>query len=390
MNLALLAPLGLVALAALTLPLLIHLVRRLQLIDTPFAALRWISPRAQPRRRLRFERPWLLLIRLALLALLALLLARLAWLAPSTDTSASWIVVASGADLGAARTRVGAGGQWHWLAPGFARVDANAPPAATPTASLLRELDARMPAGAALRVVVPQTLGGLDGERAHLRHAIDWIVVPGESPSPPSAAREPVVLHARYVDDETNALAYLRAAVAAWNVHEPNRYTLDAQPTTVALPDDARWLVWLAPDFPSSLTSWLEHGGVALATHRVAQDAVPLWRSDDGRVLASEQSLGAGRLIALPKTLAPADLPMLLDAAFPDALLAALRGDSHAPDRAFAAAVEPDRSGDAASATSATVGSGAVALDAWLALAIAALFALERIVATNRSREVEA
>ena len=62
MTLALLAPLGLAALAALALPLLIHLVRRLQLVDTEFAALRWISPRAQPRRRLRFERPWLLLL----------------------------------------------------------------------------------------------------------------------------------------------------------------------------------------------------------------------------------------------------------------------------------------------------------------------------------------
>ena len=46
MTLALLAPLGLAALAALALPLLIHLVRRLQLVDTEFAALRWISPRA--------------------------------------------------------------------------------------------------------------------------------------------------------------------------------------------------------------------------------------------------------------------------------------------------------------------------------------------------------
>jgi hypothetical protein len=107
-------------------PLLIHLVRRLQLIDTEFAALRWISSRAQPRRRVRFERPWLLLIRLALLALLALLLARLVSLAPSADTSADWIAVAPGADLGAARTRIGTGSEWHWLAPGFPRIDANA------------------------------------------------------------------------------------------------------------------------------------------------------------------------------------------------------------------------------------------------------------------------
>ncbi len=390
MNPALLAPLGLAALAALALPLLIHLVRRLQLVDTEFAALRWISPRAQPRRRLRFERPWLLLIRLALLALLALLLARLVSLAPTADTNADWIVVAPGADLGAAHTRVGAGGEWHWLAPGFPRIDANAAPSPAPAASLLRELDARMPAGSALRVVVPETLGGLDGERAHLSHALDWIVVPGRSPSVPDAAREPVVLHVRYADDEANALAYLRAAVAAWNVREPNRYSLDAQPVPATAPDDARWLVWLAPDFPSSLTSWVERGGIALVTHRAEKDAAPLWQASDGSVIASEQSLGAGRVIALPNALAPSDLPLLLDAAFPNQLLAAFRGERPAPDRAFAAAAEPDRVAANVATTPALAGNNAVALDAWLAIAIAVLFALERIVATMRPREAEA
>ena len=390
MNLALLAPLGLVALAALALPLLIHLVRRLQLVDTEFAALRWISSRAQPRRRLRFERPWLLLIRLALLALLAPLLARLVSLAPPADANTQWIAVAPGADLGAARTRIGTGGEWHWLAPGFPRIDANAVPSAAPTASLLRELDARLPAGSVLRVVVPETLGGLDGERAHLAHALDWIVVPGQSPSAPDAAREPVVLHVRYADDETSALAYLRAVVAAWNMREPNRYTLDAQPMTATAPDDARWLVWLAPDFPSSLTSWVERGGVALVAHRTVKDATPLWQASDGSVLASEQSLGVGRVIALPNALAPSDLPLLLDADFPNQLLAAFRGEPPAPDRAFAAAAEPDRVGAGVAATSARGGNNAVALDAWLAIAIAVLFALERIVATMRSREAEA
>ena len=64
MSFTLLAPLGLAALAALALPLLIHLIRRLELTATEFAALRWISKRVTPRRRLRFERPWLLLLRL--------------------------------------------------------------------------------------------------------------------------------------------------------------------------------------------------------------------------------------------------------------------------------------------------------------------------------------
>jgi len=388
MNLALLAPLGLVALAALALPLLIHLVRRLQLVDTEFAALRWISPRAQPRRRIRFERPWLLLIRLGLLTLLALLLARLVLVAPSADASGDWIVVAPGADLAAARARVHAGGEWHWLAPGFPRVDAVAQPASAPTASLLRELDTRIAAGATLHVVVPETLGGLDGARAHLAHALEWSVVPGNSPAPPIAAHEPIVLHVRHAGDAADALVYLRAAIAAWNVREPGRYALDAQPTTAALPDDAHWLVWLAPDFPASLAAWIECGGVALVAHHAEADATPLWRDRDGRVLASGQPLGAGRIIALPHAFAPADLPSLLDATFPEQLLAALRGIAPAPDRAFAATVEPDHDGAAAAATRAPSGHDATPLDAWLAIAIATLFALERIVATSRRREV--
>ena len=50
MSIALLAPLGLVALVALVLPILIHLVRRIELTTTEFAALRWIAQRMQPRR----------------------------------------------------------------------------------------------------------------------------------------------------------------------------------------------------------------------------------------------------------------------------------------------------------------------------------------------------
>src|SRR5690606_7866263 len=60
MNLVLLLPAGLVALGALLVPVLIHLVRRMELRRTDFAALRWLGERARPRRRVRVERPWLL------------------------------------------------------------------------------------------------------------------------------------------------------------------------------------------------------------------------------------------------------------------------------------------------------------------------------------------
>ena len=76
MNLLLLFPLGLAALAAWALPLLLHLVRREQQTPTDFAALRWLAIRAKPRTRLRFDERLLLIVRLVLIAALALLLAR--------------------------------------------------------------------------------------------------------------------------------------------------------------------------------------------------------------------------------------------------------------------------------------------------------------------------
>ena len=49
MSFTLLFPLGLAALVAWALPLLLHLVRREKQQPTEFAALRWLAVRAKPR-----------------------------------------------------------------------------------------------------------------------------------------------------------------------------------------------------------------------------------------------------------------------------------------------------------------------------------------------------
>ena len=388
MSLGLLAPLGLVALLALGVPLLLHLIRRSELIDTAFAALRWIPARALPRRRLRVERPWLLLLRLLLLGLLALLLARLVLVDAAVAPYRDAIMVAPGADVASARAQLGAAAQWRWLAPGFPLLEAAPAPGPTATASLLRELDALAPAGARLRVVVPRTLDGLDGERPQLAHAIDWIVVDGSAPSAIAPATAAVRVHVRHADNADAALAYLRAALAAWNLREPARYTLDAQPLAAGLPADHGWLLWLGAAAPAALTSWVEQGGTALLAPVTATRGRVLWRDGDGRVLARVEARGAGRLITLPASLAPADLPWLLDADFPDRLLAALRGSPAAPTRAFAATSAPAVGGMAATGASAAALHGARALDGWLAWAIAVLFVLERLLATRRREGV--
>jgi hypothetical protein len=389
MSFALLAPLGLFALAAFALPLLIHLVRRLELTTTEFAALRWVAERVRPRRRLRFERPWLLLLRLALLALLALLLARPVLLAPAAPTR-PWVVVAPGAERNAAHAAVSAvTADWHWLAPGFPRWDEAVPSENVPLSSLLRELDADLPAQTALTVIVPQELAGLDGERPRLAHALDWRVVPGHMQgSDPTASATPVRLAVRYAADAEAAVAYLRAAVAAWNLREPHRYELDAEPASAAIPDDASWLVWLAPSTPA-LTQWIERGGIALVAGDANAGGQPIWHDGHGRAIAHSESSGRGKRIALGGAFVPSDLPILLDADFPDRLLAAFAGAPRAPTRAPAAAARPSPEAGTASAEARSLAT-AQPLDAWLALLIAALFLLERAVATRTRAQASA
>ncbi|MFT3792510.1 MAG: BatA domain-containing protein [Rudaea sp.] len=381
MSLVLLAPLGLAALAALALPLLIHLVRRLELTTTEFAALRWISERMRPQRRLRFERPWLLLIRLALLALLAVLLARPVWRGDALPARA-WVVVAPGVALADARAAAGVvDAEWHWLAPDFPRVEEAPPAASVAVASLLRELDATLPPAAALTVVVPEQLAGLDGERPRLSRAVDWRIVPGSTSDTVASTPEPVRLAVRYTPESEPALRYLRAAVAAWNQRERGHYELDAQPADVPVADTTSWLVWLAPPSPA-LARWLDAGGTALVSHDADTNGEPLWRDTGGRVLAHRVANDKGCRIALHGGFTPADLPELLDADFPDRLRTAFDPAPAAPTRAAAATMRPrvEAGPEAMSLRSPT---SARALDVWLALLIAILFLLERFVATR-------
>ena len=126
MSLAFLLPAGLAALAALLLPLLLHLARRHEQTPTDFAALRWLRQKPKPRHRIRFDEWPLLLLRLLLLALLALWLARP--VLSGMDDARPWIVAVPGVDATAIRTQAGdAQARLHWLAPGFPSLDDAAP-----------------------------------------------------------------------------------------------------------------------------------------------------------------------------------------------------------------------------------------------------------------------
>jgi Aerotolerance regulator N-terminal len=385
LTLGLLAPLGLAALAALALPIAIHLVRRIELRTTEFAALRWIAERVRPRRRLRFERPWLLLLRLAVIALFALLIAR-PFIGEPVASKPAWVLVAPGSNAAAARASVSiADADWRWLAPGFPPIESSIATASVPTASLLREIDAELPRDTKLSVVVPQEIDGLDGERPLLSREVDWHVVPGKMPRRAAAPRDgKVEIAVRYAPSAEPALRYLSAAIAALDVREPGRYAIDAQPLGTPIDSTIHDLVWLGAEVPAEVKAWIEAGGTALVSDPKRTSGATVWRDADGRALARAEPLGRGRLIALQSAFSPESLPAILDADFPDRLRGLIEGEPAPPTRAPADAARPvpATSHMAASATS----SSTRPLDPWLALAIALLVLVERIVAT-RTRE---
>ncbi len=386
MSFSLLLPLGLAALAALVVPILIHLIRRPEQHVIEFAALRWLDERVRPRRRLRLDELWLLLVRLVLVTALAILLAR-----PVLDrdprAARAWIAVAPGADLAAARAVLPQdAGEWHWLAPGFPTIDAPAPTTGVAIASLVRDVDAALAPEVGLAIVVPEMLDDLDAERLVLSRAVDWrVVAAAPDRADASAAAPPAqrALAVQHSGDAGAALRFIDAALAAWNAEQPGRYTADVQPAGTPLAPDMHWLVWFGSALPAEVEAWVRAGGRALVVAAPSADAdrdtadAVVWRNAYGAALARAQALGEGRLIRLTRAFDVAAMPELLDADFPDRLRALFEDAPRPPMRAPAVAVPP-RSGAMASTRP------PFSLEPWLTVLIAGLFVLERALAMRR------
>ena len=389
MSLALLFPAGLAALAALLVPLLLHLARRSEQRITDFAALRWLAANPRPRRKRRFDERLLLLLRLLLLAALALLLAQPVLLGAPDRTP--WVVVAPGVPAEAAHAVAGKRQpRLHWLARRFPALDAPPPRAPQPIASLLRELDAQLPPGTPLTVLVPAVLDGADAERPRLSRAVDWRVVPSAAPVALQATTpSPRVLDVRAAADAPG-LRYLRAAGLAWSVQArgtpalPPAVRIDAPARP--LPPSSHALAWLAPGpLPDSVRAWVRDGGRALLADttqapELSRAAAVDWRDAQGAPLVVGVTLGRGRLMRFTRPLAPSHMPVLLDAEFPAQLGTLFEDASAAPTRVAA----PDYA--------ATTGAPAWPQPPrprapWLLGAIALLFAIERWLASAPRRE---
>lgn len=376
---ALLFPAALAALAALIAPLILHIARKSEQQPTDFAALRWLRSRPKPRSRLRFDEWPLLLLRLALLALAALWLAQPVLFGAGDERPYVAIVPGAQVDLatlGDARI--------HWLAPGFPKIDQPWPDSPPPVASLIRQLDAELPAKTPLTIVVPTILEGADADRLRLSRKVTWRISRGAMAASDGRPAPPPPLSIRHDEAHRDALRYVRAAALAWQAVKADS-EIDSLTTDEPLPRKGRIFIWLAGgSLPDSVIGWTRQGGTLIVVSDVRlpveESAQPLWRDAEGQPLAEALPLGRGRLIRFTRPLVPSHMPELLEADFPDRLRALIT-EQPVPSRVAAADYAPLPGGRA-------YDQPPQQLRPWLALLIALLLLAERWLATRRSRSI--
>ena len=372
------AAFGWLALAALAIPIAIHLIRRRAARDVPFAALAWLAARTPPRRQWRLDDRWLLAVRLLLIVLLAALLAEPLW--RSTDKAdAAAVYVAPGIDANAARAAADAPlADRHWLAADYPPLDQSAP-AADPQAlqSLIRELDRELPAGTKLSIIVPTELAGLDGERLRLGREVVWQSLPAAAIPPERApAAQPFRIAIRTASDAPAAAAVARALTAAWQA-AGIAIELDEGPPGTPIPKNSSLLIVSGSKLDEATQALVSNGLNVLLGDPEAKTGEVLLRDADGQPVLRRQ---AGQIHALAGPLDPVAWPALRDPQLPAALLKLLRPAVSPPDRAPAASVAPLRA--------ATDSTGPVTPVApWLVLAIALLWLIERLLATRLRSE---
>lgn len=372
-------PLGALALIALLVPLVIHLLRRSAAREIPFAALDWLMAHTPPRRRFRLDQRLLLAVRLLLIALLAALLAEPLWRADG-DRETARVYVAPGIDPARARATIGAlPADGYWLATGLPSLaqPAPQPESSARLISLIRALDAELPSTVRLTLIVPELLGGLDGERLQLGRDVDWRIVADATVTPATPAVPPQPLRVAIRVDGT-AQMVARALLAAWRA-DGLVLAVDEAADGVPVPEGTSMLI-AGTAIDTALSARIADGLTLLRGDAADQVGEVLLRDDLGQPLLRRQRVGRGQIVTLAGALDPAQLPALRDPQLPQRLLPWLRPALPTPDRALAASVAPLRG-------AADAKPRAVPLLPWLTPLIAALALLERVLATRSARE---
>ena len=342
--LTLLSPAALWSLAALAIPLTLHLWRQPpRTVRLP--SLRFLQTQVGRKlQNLRWRERLLLLVRLGLLAALALLLARPQWAHSPPRTPQRWILLdptaaSDGPSLARLRTLQADGYATHLLAPGLpvvSQVPTTADVTVAPDLwSLVREADAMLPAGSTLAVFSSTRLASLHGLRPALRAKLDWIKtldLTGDAAQAwiaavhpaPSPAQTPVV-----------TVGVSDADRVRFNASPPVGWKLETRPDAARL---------LSP--ANDTTPWTKASSPVPLSVLILHDST---RTDDARYLAAAVR-AAVQTTARPLDLHSADantnpaiLPATewtfwLSAAAPPALI------SHRNTRLFEDAPHPDAS----------------------------------------------
>ena len=371
---------------ALIFPLLIHLLPRRQSLRRRFAALRFIGTHASPRRQRRISEWPLLLLRSALLALLLLWLAGPVW-RDWPGLGLHWRALWPGVSLDAiaqlSTNAHQAADRSVWLKPGFPDASnglaANAPTVdpATPqttaisaapnsTASLLRELSAKLPPGDRLSVFVPAELDGLDAGGLSLAREVHWQVLPSDQYS--TGAAEPRRLALR-IEENAQVSRWLSAALLAWESDPSLAVEIERGDSEQPIPADTSALIWLgdapAPRWQGAARPVLQIPNQVQADSGISDPLSRLrWRALAG---------GDARLAG---PLNPEATPEVLDADFPQRLHRLVFARQPSPQRAPANSVHPGIDSSAIAATG-------LDLRPWLAVAIALLLLVERWLASG-------
>ncbi len=413
-------PIGLAALAALLLPIWLHLDRRRSMRVLRFAAMRFIGTAHPPKRTWRLTEWLLLALRLLLLA------AVVAWLA-LPQLLGEWRtpqrVLVVDPELSASLIREHTDGMDRalWVNSARAEIELAAidlaetdltqvDPAATrvagvepaqhlgkaPLASLLRQLDAELAAGDQLRVLLREQVSGLDAHAIGLSREVEWRIAraagaTGSEPSTQANAPAKRTLAIRYEAADAPALRWLRAASEAWAGDDSMQVAIDDQPASAALPSQIDALIWLGGKPSAAAQASLAAGTRLLHMRDADVDAAAGAGADAAAAAQAEadveatdapwpgrtQRVGRGIQTDLSASFDPQHLPILHSPEFPAALFSVVFGEPPAPSRAYAEQVEPTlvrRPAEPAKTP----------LRPWLGCLIAGLFLLERMLASGR------
>lgn len=304
--LGLAAPAWLAALAALAVPLAIHLWTRRPARVIRVASIRHFVGAPVHARRLHLDDPWLLLVRAALLAVVVVMLARPYFASGADEAPGTWVLVDPvlldsavrrvpplGGDGTAVETAARlldslrlAGTPIRLLAPGLPQFSWDEPPPArsAPHAdlwSLMREAEYTAPSGTRFLVIAQPRLPADAGERPRIGVEVRWVAAwsaPGERTAEAErrtqAGESDTVLRGALVFAEDERLDEARYAAAALEAAAGDRLRdgaarvlpLDSAEAAASGARRGDWLVWLADrPLPAALTRALESGATVLS-----------------------------------------------------------------------------------------------------------------------------